>query len=77
LSADVFSHFAEESRFHGSVEGHLNDTKTLLELYKASQVGMYEDEMRNLESIGSWTGKLLKQQLSSNRALRRIIPKEV
>ncbi|CAL5021364.1 unnamed protein product [Urochloa decumbens] len=75
-SVDVFSHFAEESRFHGSVQGHLNDTKALLELYKASQICMYEDE-GTLENIGTWTRKVLKQQLSSNKVSRRIMPKEV
>ncbi|CAN6278911.1 unnamed protein product [Urochloa humidicola] len=76
ISSDVFSHFAEESRFHGSVQSHLNDTKALLELYKASQICLYEDE-GTLENIGSWTRKVLKQQLSSNIVSRRIMPKEV
>ncbi|CAN6244777.1 unnamed protein product [Urochloa humidicola] len=76
ISSDVFSHFAEESRFHGSVQSHLNDTKALLELYKASQICIYEDEGA-LENIGSWTHKVLKQQLSSNVMPRQIMPKEV
>ncbi|CAN6273135.1 unnamed protein product [Urochloa humidicola] len=76
ISSDAFSHFAEELRFHGSVQSHLNDTKALLELYKASQICIYEDE-GTLENIGSWTHKVLKQQLNSNIMPRRIMPKEV
>ncbi|XP_062213717.1 stemar-13-ene synthase-like [Phragmites australis] len=76
ISSDVFSQFAEESRFHDSVPGHLNDTKTFLELYKASQVCILEHEW-TLENIGSWTSKLLKQQLCSRRVSRSVIPQEV
>ncbi|OQU83684.1 hypothetical protein SORBI_3005G161600 [Sorghum bicolor] len=76
ISCDVLSLFAEESRFHDSVEGHMNDTKALLELYKASLVSTSEDE-RTLENIGSWSGKLLKQQLCSNTVSRSISPEEV
>ncbi|TVU30188.1 hypothetical protein EJB05_21798 [Eragrostis curvula] len=76
VSSDVFSHFAEESRFHNSVQGHLTDTKTLLELYNASQVRIMEEEQA-LENIGSWTSKLLKQQLSSNRLSRSLMTQEV
>ncbi|TKW32141.1 hypothetical protein SEVIR_2G150200v4 [Setaria viridis] len=76
ISSDVLSHFAEESRFHDSVEAHLNDSKALLELYRASLVRILEDE-GTLEKIGAWSGKLLKQQLCSNRLSRSISPKEV
>ncbi|KAJ1279647.1 hypothetical protein BS78_04G170200, partial [Paspalum vaginatum] len=76
FGADVLSQFAEESRFHDSVEGHLNDTKALLELYKASLFCISEDE-RTLQNIGSWSGKLLKQQLCSNRVSGSTSPQEV
>jgi hypothetical protein len=54
----------------------MNDTKALLELYKASLVSTSEDE-RTLENIASWSGKLLKQQLCSNTVSRSISPEEV
>ncbi|KAL6646143.1 hypothetical protein ACP70R_017751 [Stipagrostis hirtigluma subsp. patula] len=74
-SSDELAEFSEESSFHDSVQGHLNDTKTLLELYKASQVQVLEEEFI-LESIGSWSGKLLKQQLCSNKISRSVNPAE-
>ncbi|GJN21385.1 hypothetical protein PR202_gb08855 [Eleusine coracana subsp. coracana] len=55
----VFSNFSEESRFHDSVQGHLNGTKTLVELYKSSQIKIYEDEP-TVENIGSWSGHVTK-----------------
>jgi hypothetical protein len=70
------SHFAEESRFLESSHRHINDTKTLFELYKASQVCIYEDEC-NLQNIGSWSGKLLHEQLCSNRISGPIMHHEV
>ncbi|OEL28312.1 Stemod-13(17)-ene synthase, partial [Dichanthelium oligosanthes] len=76
ITSDVFSQFSEESRFQDSVQGQLNDTKTLLELYKASQIRISEDEW-NLENVSSWTGELLKQQLSTKRVSTPIIPQEV
>ncbi|TVU29575.1 hypothetical protein EJB05_21149 [Eragrostis curvula] len=76
VSSDVCSHIVEESRNHDSVQGHLNDTKTLLELYKASHLRILEDEW-NLGNIGSWSGKLLKQQSCSKRMSRLVMLQEV
>ncbi|CAN6251986.1 unnamed protein product [Urochloa humidicola] len=76
ITSDIFSHFSEESRFHDSVQGQLNDTKALLQLYKASQISISEDEW-NLENVSSWTGKLLKQQLSTKRVSKPTVPQEV
>ncbi|RLM80404.1 hypothetical protein C2845_PM12G17740 [Panicum miliaceum] len=76
ITSDVFSQFSEESRFRDSVQGQLNDTKTLLELYKVSQIRISEDEW-NLENVSSWTGELLKQQLSTKRVSKPIMPQEV
>jgi hypothetical protein len=61
--ADDLSHITEAS-------SDLNGTRSLLELYKASQVSISEDELV-LDSIGTWSGRLLEEQLSS-RALQRI-----
>ncbi|KAL6634117.1 hypothetical protein ACP70R_026788 [Stipagrostis hirtigluma subsp. patula] len=69
VSSDIFSKFFEDSKYHDLVQGHLKDTKTLLELYKASQARISEDE-RALENIGSLTVKRLKEQLCSKRLSR-------
>ncbi|KAL6646141.1 hypothetical protein ACP70R_017749 [Stipagrostis hirtigluma subsp. patula] len=76
ISSDGLARFTEESSFHDSIQGHLNDSKTLLELYKASQVQVLEEEFI-LESIGSWSGELLKQQLCSSKISRSVNPAEV
>jgi hypothetical protein len=59
------SHVAEASTFHNSVEGYLDDTKSLLELYKASKVSLSENEPI-LEKMGCWSGSLLKEKLCSD-----------
>ena len=62
--ADELHHVAEALGFHPSLEGYLNDTKSLLELHKASKVSISEDESI-LDFRGSWSGCLLKEQLRS------------
>jgi len=76
LCADELAQFSEESSFYDSVQGYLNDSEALLELYKASQVQIFEAEPI-LENIGSWSAKLLKQQLCSNKISRSVDPQEV
>ena len=70
------SRFSSESSFHASIQGHLNDTEALLELLKASHVQISEEEMV-LESIGSWSSALLKEQLCSGKISRTVDPAEV
>ncbi|XP_020194759.1 acyclic sesquiterpene synthase isoform X3 [Aegilops tauschii subsp. strangulata] len=60
VSSDSLSHLTEASV-------HLNDTRSLLELYKVSQVSTSKHELI-LDSIGSWSGRLLKEQLRSSKA---------
>ncbi|KAM3389179.1 hypothetical protein ACQJBY_011375 [Aegilops geniculata] len=62
VSSDSLSHLTEASV-------HQNDTRSLLELYKVSQVSISKDELI-LDSIGSWSGRLLKEQLRSSKAQR-------
>ncbi|XP_062196250.1 9-beta-pimara-7,15-diene synthase, chloroplastic-like isoform X1 [Phragmites australis] len=70
VSSDELSHVAEASTFHNSLEGYLDDTKSLLELYKASKVSLSENEPI-LEKIGCWSGSLLNEKLCSD-AMQRI-----
>jgi len=74
--ADGLARFSNESSFHASIQGHLNDTEALLELLKASHVQISEEELV-LESIGSWSSELLEQQLRSGKISRHIDPAEV
>jgi hypothetical protein len=69
LCADGLSHVAEASV-------NLNDTRSLLELYKASQVSISEDDLI-LDSIGFWSGRILKEQLCSSATQRTPLLREV
>lgn len=64
--------FAEQSSFDNSIHAYLNDIEPLLELYKSSQVLFSEDDLI-LENIGSWSTKLLKQQLSSKNISKSLL----
>jgi acyclic sesquiterpene synthase len=68
--ADELYHVVEASGLHNSLGGYLNDTRTLLELHKASTVSISEDESI-LDSIGSRSRTLLREQLESGGALRK------
>ena len=75
VHADGLAQFSEESSFHDSIQGHLNDTEALLQLYKASQVQILEELI--LENIFSWSRKLLRQQQCSNKISTCVDPAEV
>jgi len=76
VASDGLIQFSKESSFYDSVQGHLKDSEALLELYKASQVQIFEEEPI-LENIGSWSAKLLDEQLCSNKISRSVDPGEV
>ncbi|KAG2571470.1 hypothetical protein PVAP13_7KG126700 [Panicum virgatum] len=76
VTADELYHVAEASGLNPSLEGYLNDRKSLLELHKASKVSISEDES-TLDSIGSWSGCLLKEQLRSGGLQRTPLFREV
>uniref|UniRef100_A0A0D9W9C2 Terpene synthase metal-binding domain-containing protein n=1 Tax=Leersia perrieri TaxID=77586 RepID=A0A0D9W9C2_9ORYZ len=65
VSSDELSHLAEPSSFHGSLQGFINDTRSLLELHNASKVSISEKDTI-LDNIGSWTSCLLKEKLLSS-----------
>ncbi|KAK1653817.1 hypothetical protein QYE76_071622 [Lolium multiflorum] len=62
VSSDELSHVEDAFTFQNSLEGYLHDTRAILELYKASRVSVSEKELI-LDSIGDWTGKLLREKL--------------
>jgi len=76
VSSDGLSHVAEASNFCDSLQGYLNDTKSLLELYKASKVSLSGNDLI-LDSIGSWSGNLLKDKLCSSRVQKNLIFGEI
>ncbi|XP_052136680.1 stemod-13(17)-ene synthase isoform X2 [Oryza glaberrima] len=73
VSSEGMARFAERSSFDDSIHAYLNDIKPLLELYKSSQLHFLEEDLI-LENISSWSAKLLKQQLSSNKIMKSLIP---
>lgn len=72
----LLAQFSSESSFRDSVQGQANDTEALLELYKASQIQITEDELV-LVDIRSWSAKLLKEQLGSDKISRSVDAEEV
>uniref|UniRef100_A0ACD5V2U0 Uncharacterized protein n=1 Tax=Avena sativa TaxID=4498 RepID=A0ACD5V2U0_AVESA len=75
VSSDELSHVVNASAFYNSLQGYLNDTKSLLELYKASTVSISNDE--NLDNIGYWSSSLLREKMCSNEVHRVPILGEV
>ncbi|PIA47659.1 hypothetical protein AQUCO_01400341v1 [Aquilegia coerulea] len=61
ISSDALAQFGEEG-FSNTLEGYLNDTGAVLELYRASQF-VFPDELF-LEEQKTWSSKFLKQELS-------------
>ncbi|XP_047083565.1 ent-kaur-16-ene synthase, chloroplastic-like [Lolium rigidum] len=64
VSSGELYHVADAANFHNSLQGYLHDTKSLLELYKASNASISKTEMI-LDNIGAWSGSLLMEQLCS------------
>lgn len=65
ISSDSLAQLGDASFFINSIQGHLKDMKTVLELYKASQIKILPNE-QVLDKIGSWSSNLLREQLSTN-----------
>ncbi|KAK1575766.1 hypothetical protein Q3G72_008116 [Acer saccharum] len=64
VSTDLLTQFAEERQFfNSSLEGNLKDIGAVLELYKASQIMIYLEELV-LEKQKFWTSQFLKQEVS-------------
>ncbi|KAM0917851.1 hypothetical protein ACQ4PT_009267 [Festuca glaucescens] len=73
-SADELSHISEASTFHNSLQGYLNETKPILELYKASNLGnkllvLFPKEIHTSFKVdpvlGSLQGRTDTEELSS------------
>ncbi|KAK3025100.1 hypothetical protein RJ639_044340 [Escallonia herrerae] len=80
VSSDALTQVIKEESCYNSLGGHLKETSDVLELYRASQLTIYEDESA-LEEQNSLSSDFLKQNLlnrsiPSNR-LARYVSKEV
>ncbi|XP_050370645.1 ent-kaurene synthase 5, chloroplastic [Argentina anserina] len=64
VSADPLSQFSEEC-FFNSLGGHLKDTNSALEIFRASEVIIHPDESV-LDKQNHWTSNFLKQVFSNN-----------
>ncbi|OMP00169.1 hypothetical protein CCACVL1_03450 [Corchorus capsularis] len=64
VSSEPLTGFAEE-HFFSSLGGYLKDSDAVLELFRASEMIIYPDELV-LEKQNSWTSHFLKQELSSS-----------
>ncbi|XP_050234623.2 ent-kaur-16-ene synthase, chloroplastic-like [Mercurialis annua] len=62
VSSDVLAHVSEEEHFFNTASPQFKSTKTILELFKASKLMIYKNELV-LEKLEVWTYSFLKQQL--------------
>ncbi|XP_050213730.1 ent-kaur-16-ene synthase, chloroplastic-like [Mercurialis annua] len=62
VSSDELAQFSEEEHFFNSASPQFRNTNTILELFKASKMIIYQQESI-LEKLEAWTGSFLKQQL--------------
>ncbi|XP_050232510.1 ent-kaur-16-ene synthase, chloroplastic-like [Mercurialis annua] len=62
VSSDVLAQLSEEEHFFNSVSPQFKSINTILELFKASKLTIYENEPV-LEKLEAWTSSFLKQQL--------------
>uniref|UniRef100_A0A8R7TMC9 (+)-delta-cadinene synthase n=1 Tax=Triticum urartu TaxID=4572 RepID=A0A8R7TMC9_TRIUA len=76
VSSDELSHVYEASTFHNSLQGYLSDTKSIMELYKASKVTISENDLA-LDNTSHWSGGLLTEKMLSDGVQTRPIYGEV
>nr|AZB50367.1 terpene synthase 3 [Ajuga reptans] len=72
VSSDELASYAEQEH----VNLQPSDITTVIELYRASQTRLYEDE-GNLEKLHTWTSNFLKQQLQSETISDEKLHKQV
>ncbi|XP_048227987.1 ent-kaurene synthase, chloroplastic isoform X1 [Ricinus communis] len=62
ISSEALSQYSEEEHYFSSVSPQFKNTNTILELFKASKIMIYQKEPV-LEKLEAWTGSFLKQQM--------------
>ncbi|KAL0330186.1 UNVERIFIED_CONTAM: Cis-abienol synthase, chloroplastic [Sesamum radiatum] len=73
---DELAAFVDQERFFDTVSPQMGGVATVLELYRASQVQISEEES-SLERIHAWTSKFLKQQLLNKTIPNKQLQKQV
>ncbi|KAK4388989.1 Cis-abienol synthase, chloroplastic [Sesamum angolense] len=76
VSSDELAAFVDQERFFDTVSPQMGGVATVLELYRASQVQISEEES-SLERIHAWTSKFLKQQLLNKTIPNKQLQKQV
>lgn len=73
---DQLAPYVDQVYFFDTVSLQMTGVATVLELYKASHIRLYEEES-TLENLHAWTSKFLKQQLLSKTILDKQLQKKV
>nr|UNZ93471.1 diterpene synthase class I [Scutellaria baicalensis] len=76
VSSDELAEFVDQEHFFNIVHMHYSGVTTVLELYRASQIKIYEDEII-LDKIHAWTKAFLKHQLINQSILDKQLQKQV
>nr|UVC58054.1 KSL6 protein [Isodon rubescens] len=76
VTPDELGGYVDEESFFATVSFESSGTDTVLELYKASQVRLPEDD-DTLEKLHDWTSKFLKQKLQSKTILDQQLERKV
>ncbi|KAG8375406.1 hypothetical protein BUALT_Bualt10G0096800 [Buddleja alternifolia] len=76
VSSDELSTYVDQEVFFKTASLQMTSVTTVLELYRASQIKIYEDESV-LEKIHAWTSNFLKQQLLNRTILDKQLRKQV
>lgn len=78
VHVDELGEYVDEENFLNKVSLASSGTETVLELYKASQVRLpEEDDDGNLENLHDWTFNFLKKQLRSKTILDKNLERKV
>ncbi|KAK4435738.1 Cis-abienol synthase, chloroplastic [Sesamum alatum] len=76
VSSDELAAYVDQEHFFETVSLQMSGVDTVLELYRASQARLHEDET-TLEKLHAWTSTFLKQQLLSKTILDKRLQKQV
>ncbi|KAL2544639.1 Ent-kaur-16-ene synthase [Forsythia ovata] len=76
VTSDKLAAYTEQEHFFNTVSVQFTGVPTILELYRASQVTIHEDESV-LDQIHAWTSTFLKQQLQNRTIVDKRLSKQV
>nr|QEY10196.1 diterpene synthase class I [Scutellaria barbata]UNZ11785.1 diterpene synthase class I [Scutellaria barbata] len=76
VSSDELAEFVDQEHFFSTVNMQYSGVTTVLELYRASQIRIYEDES-TLDKIHAWTKGFLTHQLLNQAILDKQLQKQV